>query len=145
MAAYRDDREALLARIEQLEGELDRAQAELVRLRDGEEAESRQGSLLLGGKTRIVHERTLEGELPDETLEELVETLRFHFGQMGRSESIGKTFAWQTEATRTAAGGAARSSSRVAQAKRACGWRSSWADSRAVSSESSPVARVSWP
>lgn len=97
MTAYRDDREALIARLEQLEAELERARAENARLRRGGDGEPADRSVWLGGPTHVVHERVIDGERPDEALEELVETLRFSLGQMGRSEKIGKTFAWQTE------------------------------------------------
>lgn len=97
MTAYRDDREALAARIEDLERELELARDELARLRRGGDGEPAEKSVFLGGPTHVVHERTLDGELPDEALDEVIETLRFTFGQMGRSETIGRTFAWQTE------------------------------------------------
>ncbi len=98
MSAYRDEREALAARIEQLERELADARREIARLRRGGDGELAEPSVFLGAPSRVVLERTLSGELPDEALEQLVEVLRLTFGQMGRREDVGRTAAWRTDA-----------------------------------------------
>ena len=95
IVTYRDDREALRARVEQLEGELDEARAEIARLRGEEPVERASG--WLGAPTRIEHERVIEGELPEAAREEVVELLRAELGQLGRTETLGRTLAWRSE------------------------------------------------
>lgn len=90
---YRDERDGASARVTQLEEELEQAREEIARLRGG----SVKSNPWLGGPAHIQIERVVDGELPESAYEELVERLRAHVGQMGRSEKIGGTFAWQTE------------------------------------------------
>lgn len=97
MTVYRDEREAQSAHIEQLESELDEARAEIDRLRRGGDKDPSESSPWLGGPTLIEHQWTHAGELPDAALEEIVEILRLRLGQVGRAESVGKSFAWRTE------------------------------------------------
>lgn len=92
---YRDDREALSARVAQLEGELDEARALIRRLRgEGVELTSNRW---LGAPTSIELERFVEGEMPESAREEIIEVLRAQLGQIGRAETIGRTLAWRTE------------------------------------------------
>jgi hypothetical protein len=91
---YRDDREALAARVEQLEGELDEARAEIARLRGERSSETPRANPLLGGPSRIRLERRLDVELPEAAYEELIAVLRAELGEVGRMDRIGRTLAW---------------------------------------------------
>ena len=48
----------------------------------------------IGGPTRIVYERIVEGELPDAEFPTLVEEIRNSMKEMGRVSQLGRTFTW---------------------------------------------------
>jgi hypothetical protein len=94
---YRDDDEALRARVAHLEGELAEANAELARLKGAKSDEAfGRSNAWLGGATRLGFERELDHELSEEDLEELVSILRLEFGELGRTDRIGGTLTWGT-------------------------------------------------
>lgn len=101
MSAYRDDREALRARVEHLEGELSEARSELDRLRGGgasaEAALARGGNPFLGAPTTLRLRRRVDGELPAEAMDELVDVLRERFGAVGTIEQGGRGLAWKLQ------------------------------------------------
>jgi len=49
---------------------------------------------LVGGPTRIVYERIVDGELPDSEFSVLVEEIRNVMGEMGQVNQLGRTFTW---------------------------------------------------
>lgn len=49
---------------------------------------------LLGGPRRLVFEGEVDGELPDERREDLVELIRDEMGDTGRLETLGRTLTW---------------------------------------------------
>lgn len=83
--------------MEQLEGDLDEARAEIERLRGEETDEGRSSRGWLGAPTRIELERSIDGELPEAAREEIVELLRAELHELGRTETIGRTLAWRSE------------------------------------------------
>lgn len=91
--SYREDRETLLARNEELETELSAAHQEIARLRGG----NVRSNKWLGGPAEIEVERVVPGELGESALEDLVAGLRARFGGAGRIERVGQTFTWCTE------------------------------------------------
>lgn len=91
--AYRDDKESLAARVEQLESELESARAEITRLRGGHLAAGHTHPMF-GAPTRLRFERELPGALPEEADEVLVGILRDVFGEVGRLDRVGRTLAW---------------------------------------------------
>jgi hypothetical protein len=92
--SYRDDVDALRARIEQLEqenAELQRRYEALV-ARPADDTWARDW---LGGPTRCEHERTFDGELPVATYERVVEILRERYRAMGETTVLGNTLTWR--------------------------------------------------
>ena len=95
---YRDDNEALRARVESLEGELASAEGELARLRGerpGVDLPPVPG--LFAGQPELVFDRTLPFELPETRTEDLVAALREHAGVLGRYETLGHTLEWRSQ------------------------------------------------
>lgn len=94
---YRDDDEALRARVAHLEGELAEANAEIARLKGAKSDEALgRSSAWLGGPTQLGFERELDHELSEEDLEELVSILRVELGELGRTDRVGGTLTWAT-------------------------------------------------
>jgi hypothetical protein len=99
--SYRDDREALKLRTEHLEQELAEARQEIARLR-GESTEGAEevplvlgrGSAWLGAPARLTYVRQVQGELPAEAREEVVDYLRRAFGALGRVSELGRGLDW---------------------------------------------------
>ncbi|HJL17679.1 MAG TPA: hypothetical protein RMH99_18590 [Sandaracinaceae bacterium LLY-WYZ-13_1] len=89
---YRDEREALRQRVAELETELAEAKGELGDRPGG----AVPAHPLLGGPTRIVHERALPTALDEETVARLVAALRRELGEVGRLERVGRSVAWST-------------------------------------------------
>jgi len=99
--AYRDEQEALRARVEQLEGELGETRRELDRLKGREDtrvddalARGGVGAALLGGPSTLRFRRRVEGEPSGERMEELVDLLRERFGAVGEIQQGGRGLAW---------------------------------------------------
>ena len=90
---YRDDRDALIAKNEELEAEVSSLRDEIGRLRGTAVRSNRW----LGGPTRIEIERTLQGELSESAIEEIAEVLRSRFDGPGRIERLGHTLSWYTD------------------------------------------------
>ena len=88
---YRDELEALRARNEELEGEVAALREALGR---GTGPDRWTG--FLGAPTRLQLVGELEGELDEDALEELVASLRRAFGEVGRTEQLGRTLTWST-------------------------------------------------
>lgn len=93
---YRDEDEALRARVAHLEAELGEAHAELERLRGASPDAFGEPSTLLGGPTELGFEREIDRELDEETLEEIVGILRHELGDVGRLDRLGGTLTWVT-------------------------------------------------
>ncbi len=94
---YRDDEEALRARVAHLKGELAEANAEIARLRGAPSVEAfGRSNAWLGGPTQLGFERELDHELSEEDLEELVSILRVELGELGRTDRVGGTLTWAT-------------------------------------------------
>ena len=51
---------------------------------------------VLGGPTRILFERVVEGELPESEYSALVEEIRRVIGQLGLVSQLGRSFSWST-------------------------------------------------
>ncbi|HEY6853595.1 MAG TPA: serine/threonine-protein kinase, partial [Gemmatimonadales bacterium] len=51
---------------------------------------------LIGGPTRILFERVVEGELPETEYSALVEEIRRIIGQVGMVSQLGRSFSWST-------------------------------------------------
>lgn len=93
--AYRDENQHLRARVEELEDELAAAKQRIVALEKPDApAEMSFGEKLAGAKLRIVHEEVLDGELPPEAHEEIVEILRRRYNVLGQASSVGKSLGW---------------------------------------------------
>lgn len=101
---YRDEDEALRARVAHLETELEATQAELARLRGGESASFGAPNAWLGGPTRLGFEREIPFELDEEGFEELVSILRAELGELGRLDRVGGTLTWATSYSRNQGG-----------------------------------------
>jgi hypothetical protein len=95
--AYRDETERLRARVEELEEELATAHERIAELEEEPEATERKrsfGEELAGGPLKIIEERTLDGELPIDAQEDIVEALRKRFNTLGQASSVGRTLTW---------------------------------------------------
>ncbi|UJR84808.1 hypothetical protein [Sandaracinus amylolyticus] len=92
--AYRDENEALRARIEQLERENDELRRERAQLRAPLRTTT-TGERLLGAPLVLIEEREIEGALPASAHEEVLETLRAAFGAIGDAQSVGQTLTWR--------------------------------------------------
>lgn len=93
---YRDDVEALRARVEQLERENAalRRDNEALR-RPPVPRESAAGRVLLGGPLVAMADRTVDGELPVSAHEAVLELLRETGGTLGEAQIVGGTLAWR--------------------------------------------------
>lgn len=93
--AYRDENQHLRARVEELEDELATAKQRIQTLEAPDAGgEKSLGERLAGAKLRIVHEQVLDGELPADSHEELVEVLRRRYNVLGQASSVGKSLGW---------------------------------------------------
>jgi membrane protein implicated in regulation of membrane protease activity len=94
--AYRDETERLRARVDELEEELADAHERIAELEEPEEVEHERtfGERFTGAPLRLAVERTLDGELPIEAQEELVEALRKRFNTLGQASSVGRSLTW---------------------------------------------------
>jgi len=99
--AYRDEREAMQARIEQLESELREVRAAYAG--PSEATERQPANPWFGAPLRLVFEREVPGELPETSLEELVAVVRRGTDQLGRTDRLGGTLAWSVGPTRDGA------------------------------------------
>ena len=90
--SYRDDREALRQRVDELEQEV----AALRRARERAVEGEQPGpvNVFLGAPTKLAWERSFEGELDEESQAELIAVLRREIGDSGRLESFGGTTTW---------------------------------------------------
>lgn len=96
--AYRDDVEALRARVEQLERENSALRREKEALRAGSAAAPGEASgmaRVLGGPLVASFDHTIEGELPASAHELLLELLRESYGALGEAQVIGGTLTWR--------------------------------------------------
>lgn len=100
--AYRDDADALRARIDQLERENGALRRDVAELR-GElvPAPSAEGigERLLGGKVVITLSGELDVMLPPSAHELALETMRSALGSIGETNVVGGTIAWRTGPT----------------------------------------------
>ncbi len=55
---------------------------------------TRSHSSFLGGPTQIRIERVIDGEVPEEIYEVLVEEIRSHVGEIGTVSTLGRSLAW---------------------------------------------------
>ncbi len=113
--SYRDDRDADRARIEALEVELVRAQRKLVALEQPSVALVPQGGNALavqrgegvpwyGAPLRLELSRRFEGALSPDRFEDLIDAIRRHTRESGRSELLKSSMTWSTEANPKSAG-----------------------------------------
>lgn len=91
---YREETERLRARVRELEAKLDAANRRVAQL---SAHGPRPHELIAGGPLMVVHEVTLEGELPEAAREELTQALRRRFGVLGRSSSDQGQLTWSTD------------------------------------------------
>ena len=98
---YRNESEALRAKLALKEAELAEANAKLEALQ-GPGAEQKSNAFL-GAPTRLLHQQLFEGALTEERLEKIVRVLRQRSDNLGRMERLGDTVSW----TSTPAGNAA--------------------------------------
>ncbi|RLB56454.1 MAG: hypothetical protein DRI90_18675, partial [Deltaproteobacteria bacterium] len=96
--SYREERDALRARVDNLECELGDTR-EALTLRDSKHRPERRScaKLLLGGPTRLSVQRAIEGTLDEEALETLVVELHDELGEVGRIERVGSLRIWSTQ------------------------------------------------
>jgi hypothetical protein len=83
--------------VEELEDELATAHERIAELEEEPEATERKrsfGEELAGGPLKIIEERTLDGELPIDAQEDIVEALRRRFNTLGQASSVGRTLTW---------------------------------------------------
>lgn len=97
--AYRDEAEALRARVDQLERDNDALRRENATLRGepvprGARAAS-VGERLLGGRLVLTEARELDVELPPSGHEDVLEVLRSALGTIGETSVVGSTIAWR--------------------------------------------------
>lgn len=97
---YRDEQEALRAKVDHLERELDEARREIDRLRGEPSTDSGSGktagpgAFWLGAPTRLRFRRSLDGELRADDHEAIVEGLQELFDAEGSVSVFGSTFRW---------------------------------------------------
>ena len=102
---YRDDRDADQARIAALEGELAHAKQRIAELEGNRAqalvlasksalAKSTASRRWLGAPTKLELARRFEGTYPLDHFEDLIETIREHTGDRGRTELLRSSFAW---------------------------------------------------
>jgi hypothetical protein len=97
--AYREEAEALRARVEQLESDLEAARATIRRLEGAAPTPAEPagiGARIAGGPMSLELERTFDGELPESVNEDILEILRTRFGVLGNVATVGRTFSWST-------------------------------------------------
>ncbi len=96
--SYREERDALRARVDKLEGELGDTR-EALALGDSKRRPERRtkANLLLGGPTRLSVQRAIEGSLDEEAFETLVVELHDELGEVGRIERVGSLRTWSTQ------------------------------------------------
>jgi hypothetical protein len=93
---YRDELEALRAKNAELEEELAATRREIER--DRRTLRQDEPHWFLGGPSRLTREIELDGELDEEGLELLVDELRREIGEVGRTEQLGQTLTWASNA-----------------------------------------------
>lgn len=91
---FRDDREAMRARVEALEDELEALRRENATLRRRDGLPGGPATLFFGAPVRLRVERVVDGELHESAHEMLVEEARSRFGALGRVTRVGRSFAW---------------------------------------------------
>lgn len=99
MSGYRDDREQLRLRVEELEDELGEARDRLARVN----APAESGGwvrTVFGAPSTLRVERELPGELSEDAREEALEVLRRTFGQIGNPSHTKRSLTWTTTQTR---------------------------------------------
>ncbi|MEM1413463.1 MAG: hypothetical protein AAGH15_01115 [Myxococcota bacterium] len=97
--SYRDENDALRARVESLETELRRARAERAQGPRTSLSVVEPGGLFRGG-TELVFDVELAQEVGDAFVEDLVSELRERVGVLGRTEVLGQTVEWRSEPAR---------------------------------------------
>lgn len=93
---YRDQNDALRARVGSLERELADARGELADARGAETPEGAPSNVFLGGPTQLEFERAFPGELDEECIGELISIVRSELGQIGRLDRLGGSTAWSS-------------------------------------------------
>lgn len=99
--SYRDEGDALRAKLAIKEAELAEANAKLAAL-SGAGAKEKSNAFL-GAPTKLVEERTFEAPMSEELLEGIIRILRERSDNLGRMERLGDTVSW----TSTPQGGSA--------------------------------------
>jgi hypothetical protein len=94
--SYREERDALRARVEGLESELAEARDALAQRQRQDPIQRAPVNLLLGGPTTITVERELDGELDESGFEILVAELQRELGEAGRIDRVGGTWMWSS-------------------------------------------------
>src|SRR5947207_3024047 len=94
---YRDDREALQARVETLEQELAGAQATIARLegRGAADVGSESASTFLGTPMGLRLERELPFEVTNQGFEAIAELLRSRRPQFGQGSQVGRKLTYR--------------------------------------------------
>lgn len=90
---YRDETEALRVRLKDLEVELADARATIERLQRAP-APNGLGQWLLGAPTVVDVEHVLDGEVPADAYEELLETINRRIGSEGHVAIVGRRFSY---------------------------------------------------
>ncbi|MFK7999731.1 MAG: hypothetical protein AB8H86_09045 [Polyangiales bacterium] len=98
---YRDESDALRAKLAAKEAELAEANAKLAAFQG--EAPTEKANAFLGAPTKLVVERTFARPMSEELLEGIVRILRERSDNLGRMERLGDTVSW----TSTPQGGSA--------------------------------------
>ncbi|MDQ3035916.1 MAG: hypothetical protein M3Y87_26165 [Myxococcota bacterium] len=102
--AYRDEADALRARIEQLESELGALRGEHASLRGTRREDSSPrglGERLLGGKVVIAQSRELDVVLSASDHDGVLDAMRSALGSIGETNVVGSTLAWRIGPPRT--------------------------------------------
>ena len=90
--SYRDDSDALRAKLALKEEELADAQAKLAALQGP--GSKQKSNAFLGAPTKLIDERSFEGTLSDKRLEAIIRVLRERSDNLGRMERLGDTVSW---------------------------------------------------